>query len=249
METRSDQISKPGYLRSPRLCVRCGGDGVWKGWFRGVCFRCGGCGQDPTPDRTYTYPAAWSDEQVAEHVAKREAAAAKRAARKIEKADAKRDEFAAEFPDVWAALHADDLGSFLASIKCQVYAGKPLSDRQIECVRDGIVRDAERAAEVAAAPEPEPTEDLPTGKAITVEGEVVTVKVQENEWGGTLKMLVVGNGWKVWSTVPSGSGRVAPTDDAKFRVRFTADVEASRNDPSFGIAKRPRKLEVLDEAA
>lgn len=66
-------------------CGRCdgaGGNHMWPGF---TCYRCGGLRVDPTR-KDWAFPQAWSDEQCAEFLAKKEAAAQ---ARK-DAADAKR---------------------------------------------------------------------------------------------------------------------------------------------------------------
>ncbi len=68
-------------------------------------------------------------------------------------------------------------------------------------------------------------------------------------------MLVKGDdGWKVWTTVPAALKTIGRfSDDGDFwgikgkRVRFTADVTAKSDDPTFGTAKRPRKAEIIPE--
>ena len=68
-------------------------------------------------------------------------------------------------------------------------------------------------------------------------------------------MLVKGDGWKIWATIPASIDDVNATTPGNLgglrgrTVRFVADVTVSREDPSFGIAKRPRKAEILEPAA
>lgn len=80
---------------------------------------------------------------------------------------------------------------------------------------------------------------VPTGR-IVVEGVVLSTKLVESDYGVTLKMLVEGDGWKVWGTRP----RSIEVERGS-RVRFTATVEASREDASFGFYSRPTKAEIL----
>jgi hypothetical protein len=126
-------------------------------------------------------------------------------------------------------------------------------------------RDARKAAKAAAAPvepaapavkpaapaKPEAA-PVPTGKALTVEGVILSTRVDDNPYGpgGTLKMLVKGDGgWRVWTTVPAGTlpDQYGVADIEALpgkRIRFTATVELARKgkvDPSFGYASRPRK--------
>lgn len=88
---------------------------------------------------------------------------------------------------------------------------------------------------------------VPTGRVV-IEGTVLSTKSVEQQAGpyGTqwvTKMLVQADeGWKVWSTLPSS---LPASTDKGDRIRFTATVTASDDDPTFGFAKRPAKAEVL----
>lgn len=99
----------------------------------------------------------------------------------------------------------------------------------------------ERAEEAAkAAP-------VPTGR-IEITGEIVSTRLQENTYayGGaaTLKMLVKDDrGFKVWGTAPTSLTNVK----RGARVKFTAMVEPSKDDPKFGFFKRPTKAVNIDE--
>lgn len=80
---------------------------------------------------------------------------------------------------------------------------------------------------------------VPTGRLV-IEGVVLAKKLQESAYGSTYKLLIEGEGWKVWGTEPRS------IDAAKGdRVRLTATVEASADDASFGFYSRPTKAEVL----
>lgn len=133
------------------------------------------------------------------------------------------------------------------------YPEQPLTDRQYDAVRrcyQGKLKFAAAKAAQDAAAKP-----VPTGKALTVQGEIVSIRYQDNNFGpgGSYKMLVKGDGWKIWSTVPQN---LLPSVynmvelDAHLngmkgqQVRFVADV-ATKDDPSFGLAKRPRQAEIL----
>lgn len=111
-----------------------------------------------------------------------------------------------------------------------------VSEKQINYLRKLMDRIASRAEiQAQRAAEAEAAAPVPTGR-IVIEGEVLTTKLQESDFGSVLKMLVKADaGWKVWSTVPAAMER--PERGA--RVRFKATVEASKDDPKFGFAKRP----------
>ena len=114
------------------------------------------------------------------------------------------------------------------------------SERQIEALREAVARDAERAAEQAT----EITAPVITGR-IQITGTVLTTKWQDSHFGSTLKMLVRDDrGFKVWGTVPSS----LPNTESGDRVTFTAAVEASDDDETFGFFKRPTKAQLISEA-
>lgn len=75
---------------------------------------------------------------------------------------------------------------------------------------------------------------------IVVTGMVLSTKWQDSDFGGSLKMLVKDDrNFKVWGSVPS-SATVYKGD----RIVFTATVEKSDKDESFGFFKRPTKAVV-----
>ena len=103
-------------------------------------------------------------------------------------------------------------------------------------IEERAVIEAKRAAEAALAA------DCPEGR-VTVEGEIVSMRMQDGYYGSTMKMLVVDKtGYKVWGTVPSNI-----TVERGSHVKFTAMVEPSKDDPKFGFFKRPTKAECTDE--
>ena len=100
---------------------------------------------------------------------------------------------------------------------------------------------------------------VPTGKGLIITGVVKSVKWQENDYGGSLKMRVEHtDGWQVWGTVPSSIDVITVTDGAEdghtwqidlpvgSTIQFTANVAASNDDPGFGFFKRPRQATILD---
>lgn len=92
-------------------------------------------------------------------------------------------------------------------------------------------REARKAALVASGVR------VPNGVRTTIEGVVVSTKVNYTDFGTVLKMLVeTDEGWKVWGTVPNSI-----TAEKGDRVQFVARVEASNDDPLFGFYSRPTK--------
>lgn len=141
---------------------------------------------------------------------------------------------------------ASAYGSFVASVGYQLRNNGRLSDRQISSVRSAVKRAIERAYDEAhqmaqrlverttAAP-------APSGR-VTVTGEVAAVKWQDNDFGGSLKMLVVAaTGYRVWVTVPDSllDDRCQLAKGAM--VRFDAKLTPSAEDPQFAFGSRPTK--------
>jgi len=144
------------------------------------------------------------------------------------------------------------LPAFLADMAELAAGGKPLSERQSETAARVMAEHQARAAQRAA--ETAHTRPVPTGKAIQITGEVIHTRLDDSPFGYgycVSKMLVRGDGWKVWATIPASIDDInatAPGNIGGLRgkvVRFTADVAASRDDASFGYAKRPRRAEIL----
>lgn len=118
---------------------------------------------------------------------------------------------------------------------------KAQADAVVKAVPEHRARQAryasERAAEAAAS------KPVPTGR-VAVEGEVVSTKSEETDFGRKLKMLVRADGFKLYGTVPA-----ALFDGSELRgrrVRFTAEVTPSRRDAGFGFFKRPTQASFVE---
>jgi hypothetical protein len=120
------------------------------------------------------------------------------------------------------------------------------SEKFVAAILRAKARDEEFAAKRAfealtAAPVVE-------GDAVQITGEVLSLKRQENAYGGRLVMTVKDDrGFKVWGSVPSGlkldqqrEGRLTGK-----RVSFIAQVSKSDRDETFGFFKRPRKAAIV----
>jgi hypothetical protein len=138
----------------------------------------------------------------------------------------------------WAISVLDDIARKARQYGDLSDAQAALVGRLVDELAGAEAETAKRDA--AAAEEAANAKPVPTGR-IVVEGEVLTVKFQDNDFGGSLKMLVAGAGWKVWGTVPAAIDGVERGD----RVRLTATVTASDDDENFGFYSRPSKAEVL----
>jgi hypothetical protein len=109
-----------------------------------------------------------------------------------------------------------------------------LSEKQRDAVLRGIAKREERKAEEANDPAPAPVVE---GR-ITVTGKLVARKAVDSDYGTQEKILVLDDrGFKLWGTEPRALYS-APTGG---RITFTAQVERSRDDETFGFYRRPTK--------
>lgn len=168
--------------------------------------------------------------------------------------------YMAEHPTDWAALDASENG-FVRNVLHKGRQYGNLSDRQFDAIVAAVARDADRAAEIAARPV-EILANVPTG-TVTLEGEILTTKWQDSDYGSTLKMLVKvetdAGAFKVWGSVPRALQGHYETVDGRHGVlvgeagrgdvvTFTATVERSHDDPAFGFFKRPRGARIVKVA-
>jgi len=228
-------------------CPRCGGLGeiaVYRFIDNGRCFECDGI-------RTYRTYYRVND-------ARRELArvvdATNASTRYMLKARAASEvawaEALAARPEWSRAKSIADEDHFIGSLVDRLDEGKTLSEKQISAGADAIARHFDRKA--ARAAEQEAAEPVVEGR-IEITGEVLTTKYTDGYYGSTKKMLVRDDrGFKVWGTVPESLDRVdgilssETVLKAGQRVKFTAQVEASSDDPKFGFFKRPSKAVRLD---
>lgn len=171
---------------------------------------------------------------------------AQAAARERARIDALAAEFRAAHPALVAALEANaEQNGFYASLLANLARYGSLTDRQITAAERAVARDAERAvrdqALTATAP---PAAPVLTG-TVTITGTVQAVRTDETPYGPQRKMRVVDDrGFAVWGSVPNAIYAAKRGD----RVTFTATVEASSDDPTFGFFKRPRRADLQPAA-
>lgn len=85
-------------------------------------------------------------------------------------------------------------------------------------------------------------EDCPEGDKLTITGEIVSIKCQENAYGYRMVMTVKDDkGYMVWGTLPRS------LDDAEKgqRIEFIANINQSDKDTKFGFFKRPTKVKKI----
>lgn len=150
---------------------------------------------------------------------------------------------------------------FLSSLLSQLRRKAALSPKQIMALCDSRVRQLEREAEQrareAAAPPPAPVPD--TDERVQVTGTIISVKIEDGDYGTTEKMLVQADGYRLWGTRPQSLLVPADEDtgwierdgvmhrpaDRGDRVSFMARVQRSDRDENFGFFSRPTKAEYL----
>ena len=240
---------RKGADRVTEACGACGGTGIYSapsritfytssvGEVTTGCFACGGAGS-----RSFLVSSARSTARRRARLADeaRDAAARVASAR-------------ARFMEQNAAAH-----DALTQAHMELRAGDPLRSRVGDLLDAAEAAGVEEldfhvwglgaAAVIAELREREAsTRPVPTGR-LRIEGEITATKWVENAYGGSLKMLVTGAGWKVWGTVPRGlefDGRPA----RGHRVAFTATVVRSDDDESFGFFSRPTGPQLLASPA
>lgn len=166
--------------------------------------------------------------------------------------NARLSNYAQEYPELAIWLNESEWEKIRRNYPYFVYdvynqiARRDLSPRQLEAVVKVLKETDEKRAQEALSPkEPEINAPCPNGKTEVI-GEVICVKLQESYFGNTLKMLVKDDkGFKVWVTLPSALGGV----QKGARVKFTATLEQSNDDETFGFGKRPSKASILEETA
>lgn len=148
-------------------------------------------------------------------------------------------------------------------IKRRLQRYAEISEKQVALVHKLAAEVAEEQKKIESgevkAPGP-----VPTGKGITIEGVLVTEKWVDGYAGERVhKMLIESDdGWKVWGTKPAvfdtpghwdypegGERQWVPNPlavEKGDRVKFVAEVEVKRGEPTFGFFKRPHKAERIE---
>lgn len=116
-----------------------------------------------------------------------------------------------------------------------------LSDKQANYLHNLLEKISKAADDLAAREAHKQTlPELAEGKR-RIEGTVVSSKVVDGFYGASYKMVVeLADGTRVFGTVPSHFGDVSKGDE----VTFTATIERSKDDASFGFYKRPSQASI-----
>ncbi len=161
----------------------------------------------------------------------------------------------ADNPDLAALLaprYAEVTG-FMADMRDALKRGR-MSDRQIAAAVKAIARDAQRDAQRAQWQE-EAVQlaasgvTVPTGR-VAVAGEILSARYRDTMYGVTIKVTLKADaGYKLWGTLPSA---LEPDGDLDLvigrHIAFTATLEPSERDQTFGFYKRPSKATFTDDA-
>lgn len=151
----------------------------------------------------------------------------------------KREAFLKDHPEIADALaHVDEPAHaknfFVKDVLAKLDKYGSLSDAQVSAVVKSMARDLGFEAQKAA----EATEvkgDAPVGR-VAVTGVVVSVKIQESDFGPVHKMLVkLENNSRVWVTAPAGVER---GDTITVRATWTP----KNDDKSFAFGSRPHLI-------
>lgn len=162
----------------------------------------------------------------------------------------------AAFPILAGWCDAMSTNSFLLDIWTKAFDYE-LSEKQIAAAAKVLQADADRTA--ARAAEKAELNPVVEGKG-SIQGEIITVKYQDSQYGGAWKMLVKDDrNFKVWGSIPAAiftqqeaevEEGVNPAVEALVgrKVSFNASaVEASDDDKTFGFFSRPTKA-ILHQA-
>jgi hypothetical protein len=131
-------------------------------------------------------------------------------------------------------------GHYIAlDIRSKLYKYGSISQKQADLVAKLIDQMARRAAEQA---ERDANATMPIEGRVQVTGTVVSTKWVENDFGGSLKMLVDVGTYRLWGSVPSKIS-VERGDQVSFMAQVTA------KEIGFGFYSRPTQAKVTAQAA
>jgi len=102
------------------------------------------------------------------------------------------------------------------------------------------------AAKMAEQADKPAAKDVPTGR-VEITGRIIKVDTRDNPYSGGVRVVMTveheTEGWRVWGTMPAALDR-ADADKGDL-VTFTATVEASADDVTFGYFGRAAKASII----
>jgi hypothetical protein len=140
--------------------------------------------------------------------------------------------------------------NFYNSLASTLNKYSSLTERQTEALKRSLTQYHDRNERIVASRKARVVSSpIPTGR-VTIVGRVVSTKWVENNYGGSLKMLVESEqGWRVFGTVPSRLGDTLARNEGTLvgsKVAFTAEIQPKEAD--FGFYARPTGGAVLTDA-
>lgn len=238
-----------GTITKTARCTRCGGSGIYS-TFHGVCFRCGGCGVDPHTKivtKIYTEKALNTLRKTRET---RRINAVKKENQRVEAINRKKMETietngmapAIEWISssiIKKGIESTSFENFLSDLYVKLNSEGVLSEKQIEVIKNAYNNHV--SLEEKKAVDAKNASPCPEGR-VDITGEVITTKWKSSYYGDTLKMLVRStDGYKVWGSVPTSLASVKKGET----IKFTATLEKSKDDETFGFFKRPAKASIV----
>ncbi|UVK59081.1 hypothetical protein SEA_CEN1621_66 [Microbacterium phage Cen1621] len=243
--TKNTDLLYPELKGSDRVeltCGRCSGTGLYNAPTRVTwqtdprfgaqpyCFECGGAGKRSVLVSSLR-------------------ATARRQAKAAEAAKAQAEAFAARVATFWTPERQAARDEATAA-HIELREGDPLR-RELGYALDAVESLDEAgfeklaAAMASLAAREAAQRPVPEGLKVEVEGILRSRKWVESDFGGSVKALIEGEGWKVYGTLPRALDEAEVGD----RVAFTASsIEASVGDASFGFYKRPTKARIIAKA-
>lgn len=158
------------------------------------------------------------------------------------------DREATEDALAWILATTDEEG-YIANLRAAIVADATTTKHALICSLVAAWHhklNAEKRAEAKRDAEPAVKTDCPEGR-VTITGVIIKDEIKENDWGTRRVMTVRDDaGFCVWGSYPTFEGYAWPS--VNDRVTFTATVERSDRDASFGFYKRPTKAKVTEWA-
>lgn len=229
-------------------CGRCGGMGYLPGYEFSDNARCWGCMGAKGKNSTVKAERAKEKARITRANNEERKLIAKQVFHNQQMAKAE-----AEYPILAGWHDAMHENAFLSDLWSKAFDYE-LSEKQVAAAARVLQANADW--EAARAAEQAQLTPVIEGKQ-TVVGEILTVKYQENNFGGSWKMLVKDDRkFKVWGTLPT-SVINALDDEAGYennpaletlvgrRVQFNATLSVSDDDKTFGFYSRPTKAALL----
>jgi hypothetical protein len=123
-----------------------------------------------------------------------------------------------------------------------------LTERQEAALKRSLTQYHDRNERIVASRQARVVRSSISTGRVVITGKVVSTKWVENDFGGSLKMLVESDqGWRVYGTVPRAIECANGCDLGKGdRVTFTATVAPKEAD--FSFFSRPTNASVLRDA-